>query len=112
MGVRTDKIRALYRYMLGHTGMHGMSLDNNVISLPYPYALTVTTSRKLQNWHDNLHYKNVDGRINIHIRYDNSLENVDNAWVGVPLHDFVKLLTAHVNQTEQEGRTNAAEHRW
>jgi hypothetical protein len=96
MGVRNDKGRAVTRYLTGSTGIPMLSwnADNNTISAPPPYKITLTTSRKLENWHDILRREQTGG-LHVAIRYDNSQPAVDHAWVGLSLKDFTVLLTAH-----------------
>lgn len=112
MGVRSDKIRMLYRYLIGTTGIPSLKLDGLDIEGPFPYVFTVTTAGKLQVWHDNIMHRNENKCINIHIRWDRNLESVDKAWVGMTLHDFTTLLKTHYESMEKEGRTNAAANRW
>lgn len=103
MGNRSDKMHALKRYLVGTTGIPSISLENMGITGPFPYRFTVTTSRKLQNWHDNINGNCEPKRLNIHIRYDRSLDSVADAWVGMRLEEFVQLLQSH-EETLKERR--------
>lgn len=96
MGARRDKGLALARYLLGNTGIPMLSWDGVVscIDAPPPYHISVTTSRKLGNWHDNIR-ESVPGELSIAIRYDNGMPSLDQAWVGMQLRSFLPLLTAH-----------------
>lgn len=99
MGVRADKGKAVARYILGHTGIPGVAFagSTNDIIMPLPYFADVTTARKLQLWHDRIAAPAGEGSLshNIAIRYDNNMASVADAWVGMTLHQFVPLLTAH-----------------
>lgn len=98
MGVRSDKGKALTRYLTGATGIPFLAWNHahSQIDAPYPYTFTVTTSRKLENWHDLI--RGLDGPMpRAIIRYDNALPDVSHAWVGMKLSGFVPLLTAHYN---------------
>lgn len=99
MGARLDKGRATARYLLGHTGIPGLAFagsSNDIIS-PLPYFMDVTTSRKLSDWHESIASLSGTGSMGHHIaiRYDNNMASVADAWVGMTLHQFVPLLTAH-----------------
>ena len=112
MGVRANKISVLFRYLVGTTGSAMLSLDKLDIKAPHPYRFSVTTARKLQVWHDHILHDDESGKVNIHIRWDNNLSGVDEAWVGMKLDEFVPLLAAHMEKQETERRTNAPQHRW
>lgn len=68
------------------------------IDAPAPYHLDVVTSRKLDNWHSHLRLENPG--IYASIRYDNNIDDVSQAWVGMHLSDFVVLLKAHYETIE------------
>lgn len=106
MGVRADKGRALASYLTGHTGIPLLAWDGmrGRIDAPPPYTITVTTSRKLQNWHDDIR-ESLPGGLSIAIRYDNGMPSLDQAWVGMQLHTFVPLLTAHYDSIQDRVRT-------
>ena len=86
---------ALTRYLTGQTGIPMLAWDGlqSCITAPHPYVIDVTTSRKLQTWHD--HIRSEASGTHIAIRYDRNMDSVSQAWVGMQLHDFVPLLTAH-----------------
>jgi hypothetical protein len=65
------------------------------ITAPPPYVLDVTTSRKLQNWHDLIRSDTDSHVIHAVIRYDMSIDSIDQAWVGMNMRTFASLLTAH-----------------
>lgn len=96
MGGRTDKGKAVTRYLTGSTGIPMLRWDglNSAVTAPYPYVIDVTTSRKLDNWHDLLRQ---DWGIATHmaIRYDFQMDSVADAWVGMSLRAFAPLLKAH-----------------
>lgn len=94
MGVRQDKGRALARYLTAASGIPGMSWSSDGIEAPYPYQVEVTTSRKLDNWHEQLRAEPT-GRLRLCIRYDNALPDVSAAWVGMSLEDACILLSSH-----------------
>ncbi len=108
---RTDKGLAVARYITGRTGIPGCSWDggHSAITMPYPYRFDVTTSRKLQNWHDHIRGYPDEGPI-IHgcIRYDRQLDAVSHAWVGMTLGTAARLLEAHYQHITEgtEGATN------
>ena len=54
MGGRRDKGLSVTRYLTGQTGIAGLTWDGvrGQILAPPPYQIDLTTSRKLQNWHD------------------------------------------------------------
>lgn len=95
MGKRTDKGNALTRYLTGHTGIPFLKWDGvfGSIDAPAPYEIDVTTSRKLQSWHDLLREEKPS--VHIVIRYDNGMDSLEQAWVGIRLKDFAPLLQAH-----------------
>lgn len=95
MGRRTDKGNALTRYLTGKTGIPFLKWDGvfGRIEAPAPYKIDVTTSRKLQNWHDTLREEAPE--VHIAIRYDNGMDSLEQAWVGMRLKDFAPLLQAH-----------------
>lgn len=98
MGVRANKGNAIARYLLGRTGIVGISWDSATgsISMPYPYQIDLTTSRKLQNWHDRLaSYPSQPTPIHACVRYDNGMEDITNAWVGMKIDPFIEMLSAH-----------------
>lgn len=95
---RNDKGLALARYVTGRTGIVGCSWDggHSRIIAPYPYHLDVTTSRKLQNWHDLIRsYPDGGNVIHAAIRYDREIDNVAGAWVGMRLAALVPLLQVY-----------------
>ena len=93
---RTGKGLALTRYITGTTGIPLLSWDglHSSIDAPAPYRIEVTTSRKLQNWHDLIRAAPEMSQTMV-IRYDNSLTDVSHAWVAMPLGGFAPLLAAH-----------------
>lgn len=96
MGVRRDKGVALVRYLTGSTGIPLLSWDGEGIAAPAPYEISVTTNRKLANWHELMRDLPAD-KPHMAIRYDNLLPNVSYAWVGMTLGGFAPLLQAHYN---------------
>lgn len=95
MGVRRDKGLAVARYLTGRTGIPGLSWGgaHSEILSPPQYQIDLTTSRKLQNWHDLI--RTELKQTHIVIRYDNTMDSIDQSWVGMLMHDFVPLLTNH-----------------
>lgn len=108
MGVRTDKGRALTRYLTGTTGIPLLTWDvtNGRIDAPPPYSIDVTTSRKLQQWHDLIREYSDTGPLNVAIRYDYSIDSLESAWVGMNLRTFAILLTAHYESIQDRVRTH------
>lgn len=96
MGARADKGRALNRYLTGSTGIPFLTWNGMTIEAPAPYRFSVTTSRSVQNWIDNIRLTNSD-QPHMAIRYDYNMNSVADAWVGMRLGAFVPLLTAHYN---------------
>jgi len=95
MGRREEKGRAVARYILGHSGIPSVSWEKGQnIEAPPPYRFHVTTSRSLDLFKRALEERIV-GRINIVIRYDGDIPELEDAWVGMRLSEFVPLLQAH-----------------
>lgn len=95
MGIRQDKSRAVVRYLTGYTGIPFLSWNGTSrLEAPAPYRIEVTTSRKLQNWHDLIRAAPEMSQTMV-IRYDNSLTDVSHSWVAMPLGGFAPLLAAH-----------------
>lgn len=107
MGARTTKGQGLTRYLTGHTGIPLLKWDgtHGRIDAPPPYHIDVTTSRKLQGWHD-LIREGLPGGLSIAIRYDNGMPSLDQAWVGMQLRSFVPLLTAHYQSIQDRVQTH------
>lgn len=108
MGIRTDKGKSVARFLTGHTGIPLLSWDgaHSRVIAPPPYTFDVTTSRKLQNWHDLIRGYATSGTARqFAIRYDNSLESVDQAWVGMNLQTFTDLLSAHYERIRPRVQT-------
>lgn len=103
MGVRADKGRALARYITGTTGIPFVAWEGTGIASPYPYQVSVTTSRALVNWHRDIHELSSD-KPHMAIRYDNSLPDVSHAWVAMTLGGFAPLWKAHYDTTINIGR--------
>lgn len=105
MGERRDKGLGLTRYLTGHTGIPMLSWNGaeNSIDAPFPYLMEVTTSRKLQNWHDLIRAL-PENRLGMAIRYDNGMPSIEQAWVCMHLSQFVPILKAHYDtiRTENE----------
>ena len=95
MADRANKGRAVTRYLTGSTAIPSLLWDGirGSIEAPSPYVIDVTTSRKLQNWHDLLREEHKG--THIAIRYDKGMDSIDQAWVGMTLRDFAPLLQAH-----------------
>ena len=110
MGARTDKGRALTRYMTGHTGIPMLAWDGmrGRIDAPPPYVIDVTTARKLQEWHDAIRESPVDST-HMAIRYDLGMSGVEDAWVGMRLRAFVPLLAAHYDSIRPRVQTYVEE---
>lgn len=108
MGLRTQKGNALTRYLTGHTGIPLLKWDgqHGRIDAPPPYHIDVTTSRKLELWHEHLRNA-VPGGLSIAIRYDAGMPSLDQAWVGMQLRSFVPLLTAHYERIQDRVQTYA-----
>lgn len=106
MGERATKGRAVTRYLTGHTGIPLLTWDGirGRIDAPPPYLIDVTTSRKLENWH-NLLREQPPGGLSIAIRYDNGMPSLDQAWVGMQLRSFTPLLTAHYQSIQNRVQT-------
>ena len=106
MAPRTDKGRALARYLTGKTGIPFLSWNGpqSQVDAPFPYKIEVTTSRKLQNWHDLIREDSPQNlEMKFVIRYDNGMESLEHAWVGMQLHTFVQLLQDNY-QARYQGR--------
>jgi hypothetical protein len=97
VGGRNTKGMAVGRYLTGCTGIPMLSWDLSTarITAPPPYAIDVTTSRKLQNWYDLIRADTDAHTVHAVVRYDMSFDSVEQAWVGMNMRTFSKLLTAH-----------------
>lgn len=94
MGVRADKSKAVVRYLTGHTGIPLLGWNGTGrLESPAPYVIDLTTSRKLENWHNLLRVESKP--VTVAIRYDNDLPSIDQAWVGMQMTSFIPLITAH-----------------
>ena len=112
MGERHHKIARIARYLTGAAGIPGIRMEAMAIHAPVPFRFTVTTDRKYEDWGDHIYHDSPDGRISVHIRYYNRMPDPASAWVGMRLDQFAVLLKAYQEKIEEEGRTNAPEHRW
>ena len=113
MGVRLGKVRRLYNFLVGTTGITGISLDGFDIVMPYPYRVTVSTGISVAEWVKKIRSDNDPKRFNMHIQYNNTVDGPNDAWAAMRLEEFVALLeTYHEARIVKEGRTNAPEHRW
>jgi len=101
MGGRTDKGRAVTNYLTGSTGIPSLLWDGNrgSIDAPRPYVISVTTARKLQEFHDLIREEHKG--THIAIRYDRGMDSVADAWVGMTLHNFAPLLQTHYEITRR-----------
>lgn len=97
MGLRSSKGQGVARYLTGATGIPMLHWDSGTsrISAPPPYLLDVTTSRKLQNWHDLIRSDTDSHSMHAVIRYDMSIDSIEQAWVGMNMRTFSTLLTSH-----------------
>jgi hypothetical protein len=96
MGTRSTKGLAVARYLTGSTGIPMLSWDggHSRVLAPSPYTIDLTTSRKLQNWHDLI--REIDSPApHMVIRYDKDLPDVSHAWVAMKLMGFAPLLGVH-----------------
>lgn len=96
MGGRADKGRTLTRYLTGSTGIPFLTWNGVTVEAPAPYKFSVTTSRSIQNWAENVRAITGD-QPHMAIRYDYNMDSVADAWVGMRLGAFVPLLTLHYN---------------
>lgn len=94
MGVRRDRGLALARYLTGSTGIPFIRWDGMGLDAPAPYSFGVTTSRKLQVWHDRIWELPVD-KPHCVIRYDSAMPDVSHAWVAMKLGGVAPLLGLH-----------------
>jgi len=95
MGRRRDKSLALTRYLTGSSGIPGLHWSGtSEIDAPSPYRISLTTARKLDEWHDAIRFSD-DDKPHMLIRYDYSMDSPADAWVAMRLHNFIPLLTAH-----------------
>lgn len=94
MGGRRDKGMALARYLTGSTGIPFISWQGMGVDAPAPYSFEVTTSKKLQLWHDQIWALPVD-KPHCAIRYDGAMPDVGHAWVAMKLGAIAPLLALH-----------------
>lgn len=106
MGARTDKGKALARYLTGHTGIPLLAWNGGqgIVDAPPPYRIEVKTARKLDDWHDAIRHAPSEG-VAMAIRYDYSVPTLEEAWVGMQLRTFVPLLTAHYESIRDRVQT-------
>lgn len=99
---RAEKVRAIVRYLTGHTGITPIReiAHQNRLDVPRPYAVIVTTDGSLQRFWAAGYELGRDG-ISVAIRFDNRLQQVDDSMVLMRLDTFVKLLTAYHERNEQ-----------
>lgn len=95
MGFRDEKGKAIARYILGHTGIPTLAWTRGGnMEAPPPYRIRVVTDRSLDRFRLTLEER-TSGRLNIVVRYDGDIPELEDAWVGMRLSDFVQLLQAH-----------------
>ncbi len=99
MGQRRDKSLAVARYIVSASGIPGIRWDGTgQLEAPWPYSINLTTSKKLENWHNLLRREPETGKINISIRYDHGLPDVAHAWAALPLRDLATLMQSHYDK--------------
>lgn len=99
MGKRRDKSLATARYLVAATGIPGIRWNGvGLLESPWPYVIHLTTSRKLENWHNLLRAEPDPQRITISIRYDELLPDVSHAWAALPLRDLAVLMKSHYDK--------------
>lgn len=100
---RSEKGTRIARYITGHAGISDVrySMDHGrvLIDLPAPYGTEVTTDRVSDRFFKSIR-DNADNGLSFTIRYDGTIDGVDNAYVGMTLRTFTQLLKAHY---EKEG---------
>lgn len=102
---RSDKIRAVTRYLVSRTGIPLISWDGNgnALNAPHGYGFTVSTDASLNRFFDYAKKCETD-KVDVVIRYDSFLNEVDRSIVGMPLSTFTKLLEAyHSAQGQPKG---------
>lgn len=99
---RGEKVKAIARYLRSHTGIpliFDMPHENR-LEAPSDYGFYVTTDGSLQRfWAAG--YATEREKIDVVIRFDNRLQQVDDSLVLMRLDTFTRLLTAYHNSKEQ-----------
>jgi hypothetical protein len=107
MGRREEKGRAVARYILGQTGIPFVSwVKGENIEAPFPYRFNLITAASVQRFAEAMK-KNVTG-LNIVIRYDGFIDDIEQAWVAMPLRDAIVLLKAHHDTIQDRINTEGA----
>lgn len=99
---RAEKVRAVARYLTGHTGIPFIKEipHQNRLETPRPYAVLVTTDGSLQRfWAAG--YELERDLISFAVRFDNRLQQVDDSMVLMRLSEFVKLLAVYHDSKEE-----------
>lgn len=103
---RSDKGKALVRYITGHTGIPMLHFDgrDNSIAAPNPYSIKVITDTHWWRFSEQVRAANDQSGIPFVIRYDGYIQGVDNAIVGTNLRSFAQLLEAYENTIRRGGQ--------
>jgi hypothetical protein len=99
---RGEKVRAVARYLTGHTGIPFIKEipHQNRLEAPRGYGFLVTTDGSLQRfWAAG--YETDRNMIDVAIRFDNRLQQVDDSMVLMRLNVFARLLATYHESKEQ-----------
>lgn len=103
---RSDKTRAVVRFLISRTGIPLISWDGigNKIDAPPPFGFVMSTDAA--GWRFFQYVKELP-RDGIHavVRYDAHIDGVNNAVVGMSLETFAILLESHYNRVQDRVNT-------
>ncbi len=99
---RTDKGRAISRYITAATGIPLLSYDRDTSKIvgPPPYAFLVTTDAA--GWRFFKAIRESDLPV---VRYDGYVDSVEDAYVAMKLSHFTQLLAIHYNSMQDRVTT-------
>jgi len=103
---RKDKVNAVKRYLTAQSGIPLISWDgvSNRLDAPPPYAFCISTDLAGSRFFQNVNALSTE-MIDVLIRYDAYIDNVDKAVVAMPLRTFTKLLIPHYEQARPRVNT-------
>lgn len=100
---RKEKGEKVARFLTGHAAIPGIRYDyeHSTLNLPWPYQAIVTTGA--QHWRFMEAARNLPhDRIAAVIRYDNYVESIDEAVVGMRLDTYAQLMQVHYETTSRK----------
>lgn len=97
---RSDKGKAVQRYLTGHAGIPFLRFDgsDNTIAAPSPYDIKLVTDAHWWRFNEYVRAANEKPGIPFVVRYDGRIDGVDKAIVGCSLYAFTQLLSNYEKQ--------------